>query len=332
MAEKEKKFQSYNNVELVGYIDKLEVRTDTSPKIGQYVAGQMNIVTGEGETHYARFFTSKTRADRTTKNPLFTEIQMLQEAGLDTETLPQEERKRIRVKVTAQWQPNAYKNRAGEEVEGLQINVRSVKIANEEEEDGANFRVTGAVAKKAIVETNYEGEETDRRKLTLLLVDYRGLGYEVDFIVPDYGADWADELEIGDTISVNGDIYAKYLVEHIERKPENGFGKIVDTKRDIRRENLMLGSEVIKTIDEAIEAEDEGEATHGFLTLKTMKLATEEYNKWKAEEFARADANKKNSAPAKRKSAPKSDNPFAARDSAPVSNPVSDIDNLDLPF
>lgn len=337
MAKKEeKKFLSGNFIELIGHIDKMTVRSGVSKKTGgSYLMGDLNIVTGEGERHFTRFMTMQYgRSNPDKELALYTSIKELVAKGADSDKLTEEEKKGFRVRVVAQWQPNVYKNRAGEVVETVQLSVRNVRDAYPDEKNKSNFKVTGAVSQGAKTEVDYNGDETDRRDLNLVLTDFRGIGFKVDFVVPDYGADWAETLEVGDTISVDGDVLSRYLIEEIETTPENGFGTQVDTKRDIKRENIMTGASIIKTIDEADDEESDGNDTSGFLTTKTLREALEEYSKWKEEEIARADASKKSSSNSSKKPS-KNDSPFESRDSSSKgssNSQVSGIDDSDLPF
>lgn len=336
MAEKKQEFFRSNNfVNLVGEVEKLVVHTGSSQN-GNYIRGELNIVTGEGERHYTRFFTMEFQGnDKTKPRELYTNIMKLSETGVtleDKAKIEQGERPTV-VAVNASWQPNVYKNRNGEVVESVQLNPWKLSFpSGSDVEFNTEFEVSGAVASEALPEVDRNGNETDRRTIELLLVDYRGVGFKVPFVVPDYGADWADELEIGDTIAVQGDVLSKYLVKDIEVDNPNGFGKMVNTVRDIRRENLMTGSNLIKNIDDANDEAEDDDSPTGFVTTKTLKEAIKKYENWKEEELARADASKKsNSGFSKKKQKPaNSDNPFASRNDKPTA--TNDFDTSELPF
>lgn len=337
MAEKKQEFFRSNNfVNLVGEVEKLVVHTGSSQS-GNYIRGELNIVTGEGERHYTRFFTMEFQGDDKTKpRELYANIMKLSETGVtleDKAKIEQGERPTV-VAVNASWQPNVYKNRNGEVVESVQLNTWKLSFPTSSDvEFNTEFEVSGAVASEALPEVDRNGNETDRRTIELLLVDYRGVGFKVPFVVPEYGADWADELEIGDTIAVQGTVLSKYLVKDIETDNPNGFGKMVNTVRDIRKENLMTGSNLIKNIDDANDEEEEDESPTGFMTTRTLQEAIKKYENWKEEQLARTDASKKKSNSGfsgKKQKSGNSDSPFASRNGAPTA--TNDFDSESLPF
>lgn len=303
--QEEKKFQSENNVEVVGILEDLEIRdkkndgTPMQTKTGiPMMMATLKIGVAEGETHRVDMMAMKNypskpnevsgqwKAMETLKNEYI--------SRKDTEDSNSEHvgKKANIVSVRGNLDANVYVNQAGETVENLRIQGRFVNRADNTPAEGfgATFTLSGFVKGNPVPEMKGE-EETGRYLVDFRVVDYQNKAIPVKLVagqVEDEGevinvGEWVEEnIEMNQTMTFMGELVNRYIVKEIPRANQAVGKKVVDTKRDVVRENVIEGGVVPVHFDEADEETDKERVVFA----DQIKESVANYEQFKAEQEA----------------------------------------------
>lgn len=319
MAETKKQFE--NKVSVTGTLKSLEVvDLVTAKKVPMKIA-TLRVETGKGETHTAKMMAVKhfERDGVKTDNKSYTAIETMQKEYVSIEDIAEnkveEGTEATVVNINGSMSINMYKNKAEKVVEANQIEARFVNRVKDVEnaQFGAEFTLqTYLISKGQRVIKNEE--ETDEVTFKAATIDYRGQAHPFEFTANDeYGvAEWIeDEVELGQSLILQGLIINKFIVEQVERSSSAGIGKaIVDTRREVERKLLVEG---------IIPIEDEDDPK--YITEEEIKEANKKYEDKKTEVEASTNGTKKTEV----KKGVATSKPKAAK-------PTIEIDDDDLPF
>lgn len=329
MSEVEKTmFRSENTVVLVGTLVSMDIQGMQSKKdnIPMYL-GRMQIETAEGERHNIQVIEMKYWGRDKRENKGYDVITNLLDSAVTLESAKADEEASY-LRVTASMNPNVYKSRAGEIVEGQQLQSRFIGFANRDEEPVSTITGTGVLATVPVMETGRDGEETGRATADVIMVDYRNIALTLNLTFPEDAVDWITSLEVGTTIRFQATIINRYLNQTVEIDNPEGYGKITEVQRDIKRETVVTGGQEIGFYEDY--DEEENADRERILFPSQVTEAKQNYEQWSAEEIARADERKE--ASQKQKNNVSGFTKNKATGSKSKSKKSTDFNERDLPF
>lgn len=343
------KFQSENQVSITGVLESLvinQTKNDGQPMATKdgipFKTARAKIKVAEGETHQVEFMAMKYFKSK--PEEVTTQWKAFDTYEKDYITLEDVENKSGEhfgenptvVTARAGLEKNVYKNQAGvlQETNRLRGFFMNRETEKKEDEYGAFFTITAAVVADPKPEVKKE-EETGRLLVDVGVIDYQNKLQPFTFVVEDIvdeNGDSSDSVsfieqnvERGHTMTFNGRIINRYLVQEIVR-PGEGFGKkTVDVKRDRVNEILVEGGLAPESYEDYDDAEDSLDRKK-VVFPDQFQEAKANWDKFIAE--IEATQTKKKSAPAQAKK--KSSGFGKQAQQKPV--PSGGISNDDLPF
>lgn len=313
MAEEVKKFQSENKVEMQGVLVSLEVEDKMTSTNVPMKMGTMKVRTGEGEVHTLRLMQMKYfKNDKNNENKQYKALETIEAEYVSEEMTKDSSSEHFGktptvVFVIGRLEPNVFKTRGGEVVETVNISPNFISRANDPDPElfKATLRFSGFVEANPIPEVDKDDEETGRYKLKVRGIDFQNKAFPVELVagkiqlseeeddVLDAGA-WIEEnFERGQTVVVDADIVNKYIIKEVKRNAQGGMGNMVDTQRDVQRENVIFAA--LDPID--FDEFDEDEPAHHAQVVfpSQMEESMKNYETYKNERIAAAENNKKKS-------------------------------------
>lgn len=278
-----------NKVTLIGELKELEVKDLTTKKGVPMKIANLKVKTGEGEVHNATLMAMEyfERDGNKEENSTYKAIQTMENEYISIKDISEKglELPPTVVRVNGGIENNMYKNtRSGDVEERTQITARFVNRLDNVNPDnfGADFIIETFVITQPTRLTDKEENETDTVEFKVATIDYRGEAHP--FTVQaneEYGvADWVEQnLEKGQTITINGVWHNKYIINQVERPNPTGIGKpIVDTQREINNSILVEGITPI---------EDEDDVRN--ISTETIKEAMKAYEQHKLDIKSKED-------------------------------------------
>lgn len=309
MAEEVKKFQSENRVSIVGELVSLEIKDMMTKTNVPMKTGNLKVRTAEGEVHTVRLMQmAYFKNDPENTNDQYKALQTIEEEYITEEDTKNSNSEHFGdnptiVSVSGSMEPNVFKTKSGEIVEDVGISGRFInRVVDTSEEFKATLRFSGFVHQAPTPEVKMvDGEETEtgRFKVVIRGIDFQNKAFPVEFIAGkvkldpdsdeefDAGAWIEEEFEAGQTVVVDADIINRYIVQKVERPNEGGFGKMVDTKRDVQREYSLFSA--LEPISFEDLDEDDNADRQRAVFPDQMKEALANYETYKADRIASSD-------------------------------------------
>lgn len=336
--EEVKKFQSENQVEITGVLEKLEItetKKDGSPMVTKdgipFKTARARIKVAEGEVHQVELMAMKHYASKpneeTNQWKAFNTYEADYISVEDTQNTASEHFGGTATVVSARAgiELNVYKNQAGKLQETTRLRGFFMNRVNQpnEEDFGADYTVTGVILADPRPEMKGE-EETGRVLVDVGIIDYQNKAQPFTFVGEDtediqVTEFLAENLERGQTMTLNGKLINRYIVKEIEREGDSFGKKTVDVERDRKNEILIEGG-LAPTHPDEIDFDEVG-MQQKFVSPEQL---IEAEAKWKQFVTEIESSSKKPATKAKKQTG------FGnAGTSKKKSNPASD---LDLPF
>lgn len=308
MSEEKVLFQSENNVEIVGKLVSMEIKdlttkTDKTPM----KMGTVRVRTAEGETHTVNVMAMKYfKNNPKEENKQYKAIQTMEEKYITEEETLNENGEHFgeaatNVIVRGNFQPNVYKNKAGETIENLRLQGRYISGSNNvtEKDFKATVVLSGYIEAEPIEEMKND-EGTGRYIFKLRVVDYQNKAFPIEIVAGDVidddgdtveAGEWiAENYEKGQTVTIGADIINRFIVKETARK-RGGIGKkIVDTSKDIQREYRLYSAE--DPLDYNDYDEDEVEDVKQVVFPSQIKESFKNYETFVADQLAAAEKRK----------------------------------------
>lgn len=275
-----KKFQSENQVEVTGLLEKLEItetKKDGSPLVTKdgipMKTARARIKVAEGEVHQVEFMAMKhykSKPDEETNQwksfNTYEKDYVSIESTLNTAGNNFGENPTV-VTARAGLELNIYKDKSGQvkETNRLRGFFMNRETDAKPEEYGATFTITAAVVSDPRPEVKKD-EETGRLLVDVGVIDYQNKLQPFTFVVgnlEDEDGSVVDNVgfieenvERGQTMTFNGRVINRYKVTEVPRAGD-GFGKkTVDTVRDRVNEILVEGGMAPESYEDYDDAED----------------------------------------------------------------------------
>lgn len=316
MAKKEEKvlFQSENSVEVTGTLVSFEFKEilTQQDKIPMKM-GNVRVKVAEGEEHIFNMMAMKYYKSELEKpeknrkvNPAYKAIVTIESDHITEEHTTDENSEHFGktpfvVSVVGSIEPNVFKTKKGEKVEGLGLQARFVNRVKDatDVEFGATVVLSGFVEKEPMEENGKDGEPTGRYLFTIRAIDYQNKAVPVEFIAGvvedddgneiDAGEWIANEYSKGQTVTVGADIINRYIVKKVKRSG-GGIGKtMVENKRDVKRERTIYAAQDPLSYHDF--DEDSVLDRKQVVFPEQMGEAIKNYEQYVVEQFARADKN-----------------------------------------
>lgn len=242
--------QAENKVELVGFVaeNKLEIKEFTA-KDGtgtkyNALTGTLKIKVAENENHVVRFFAKELRKDGQ-PNQQFAGLVTVKDTVVSIADLGDNpEAKPTKVKVTGSMDLNEYYSQDGQLRSNPQVQGRFVNRldADDPTENKATFDIEGVVEKLMDETDRQTGEETGRKKLTLIVPLYNSV-VPIEFMLEGDGAEYAeDHFTRGASINLVGNMIN--FRKETTKKIEMGFGSKEETKVEFNEERQVVSGGV----------------------------------------------------------------------------------------
>lgn len=317
MAEEVKKFQSENRVTIIGELVSLEIKDMMTKTNVPMKTGSLKVRTAEGEVHTVRLMQmAYFKNDPENKNDQYKALQTIEDEYITEEDTKNNNSEHFGanptiISVSGSMEPNVFKTKAGDVVENVGISGRFInRVTDATAEDfKAVLRFSGFVHQAPTPEVKMvDGEETEtgRYKVGIRGIDFQNKAFPIEFIAGkvkldedsedefDAGAWIEEEFEAGQTVVVDADIINRYIVKKVERPNEGGFGKMVDTKRDVQREYSLFSALEPISFEELDEDNNADRLRAVF--PDQMKEALANYETYKADRLAASDKPKEEKA------------------------------------
>lgn len=253
-----RKVQSKNEVKLTGVLKQLKIEEKRTNDGREYVQGVATVrvdqeINGKAITSEipVKMYSMKYKKDGTTPNKVYGRIVGYQQNFISL-SATDDPSKASRVTFGAQvtsFKENAYydakNNRFIEK--GFAIEGNFLNNARDNEQECAEFEVTGVVVKTRD-ETDKEGNVTGRLEVDMALIGYKGEANVITLIAQDNAKAYIEtNYQIGDTVTLTGDIIMSFTDELITEEQAFGKPKIKHHTNSIRE--LVINGGSPSTID-----------------------------------------------------------------------------------
>lgn len=243
--------QAENQVQIIGIVNEnnLEIRefNDRQNPGQKYnaITGELTINVAENENHRVRFFSKELRNDGQ-PNGQFAGLKTIMDTVVSVADLGENpDAQPTKVRVTGSLELNEYYGQDGQLRSRVQVQGRFVNRleAGDPTEHKATFDIEGVVQRLVDEFDRQTGEETGRKKVTLVVPGYQGRVEPMEFTLEGQGADYAeDHFTNGTSINIVGNIvnFRKVTV----KKVEMGFGSKTEEKVEFNEERLVVSGGV----------------------------------------------------------------------------------------
>lgn len=306
------KFQSKNNVTIVGELVDLDFKQimATDKKIPMHM-GTIKVRSGEGEVHTLNMMAMQYYANDMEKpenerqenkqySALTTVInEYITEKATQSDNNEHFGKDPDVVRVFGSLEPNVFKTKNGDEVKDVRLQGRFVSRVTDRkaEPNQATVELSGFV-EQAPVEEKGGDDEDPRYNFTVRVIDYKGIGFPVEFVAGKVADDDGNEVDAGEwisenyekghTVTIGADLINKYDVKRIPSQ-NGGIGKtMVKTERDVKRERAIYSAESPLEFDDF--DEDNNKDREMVVFPDQMGEAIKKYEEYVAHQIAAAEA------------------------------------------
>lgn len=291
-----RKVQSKNEVYINGVLKQLKIEPKTTGDGRDYVSGTATIRVDQeinGQVFVSeipvRMFSMRLKGDQTL-NANYDRILGYQNSftSMDAVDDPAKaSRVTFGAQVTSLKESAFYDAKTNKLIEkGFQIEGNFMNAARDNEREGAEFEVTGVVA-KMYDETDKEGQLTGRLLIDLVLVGYKGTANVITLTAVDNGKAYIEtNYKVGDTVTLTGDIIMSFEDEEVVIEQAFGKPKIKHNTKSTRTLLINGGSPTTIDPERSYDADDikmictERAAAHAQLkekATKTTKTTTPDF-------------------------------------------------------
>ncbi len=232
--------QADNKVFIEGLLLEKEFITDKTKDGEEYIRGEVQIETGENESHTVKFFSKKFKKDGS-ENGVYKSLSTVANEYKTVADVGREEADKVRI-TNGEIRLNDYVGQDGMLRSFPEISSNFINRVQTVEEYKPRAEFDVEICVQSIMKEVKDEEETGRAIIKGVIPLYGGRVIPFEFIVADEGAVSYVEnnYEAGSTVRIYGDVVNRKEV--IITKVEGGFGKPKEDRKTITtREYLVTG-------------------------------------------------------------------------------------------